>query len=78
MKSNKTLVSFIAVAFLIAGLAACQKKEETAGPAETAGQKIDEAAATANQKVEETTAKIGEKMEEAGKSIQQSADDAKK
>lgn len=63
MKSTKMLVSLFAAAFLIAGLAACEKK----GPAETAGEKIDQ-----------TTENAGKKMEEVGNSIQRSADDAKK
>lgn len=76
MKSNRMLVSFVTAALLVAGLAACEKKE--AGPAETVGQKIDETAATVSEKAKETTAKLGEKMEEAGQSIQKSADEAKK
>jgi hypothetical protein len=63
MKFGKMLVSLCAAGFLIAGLAACEKK----GPAETAGEKIDQ-----------TTEKAGQKMEEVGNSIQRSADDAKK
>lgn len=62
MKFGKLLVSLLATAFLVAGLAACEKK----GPAETAGEKIDQA-----------TEKAGEKMEDVGNSIQKSAEDAK-
>lgn len=62
MKFGKLLVSLLAAAFLVAGLAACEKK----GPAETAGEKIDQ-----------TTEKAGEKMEDVGNSIQKSAEDAK-
>lgn len=60
---KKTFVSLFAVAFLTAGLAACEKK----GPAETAGEKIDQA-----------TENAGKKMEEVGNNIQKSAEDAKK
>jgi predicted small lipoprotein YifL len=63
MKFTKTIVSLFAAVLLVAGLAACEKK----GPAETAGEKIDQ-----------TTEKAGQKMEEVGNSIQRSADDAKK
>lgn len=68
MNSSKTLTSLLAATVLIAGLAACQKKEDVAvdqGPAETAGQKIDEAAATAGQKMDEAGEKMSQKAEEA-------------
>lgn len=79
MNSSKTLISILAAGVLLASLAACQKKEEVAidqGPAETAGQKIDEvttntaekvdeAAANTEQKVDETAAKIGEEADKA-------------
>ena len=60
---KKMFVSLFAVAFLVGGLAACEKK----GPAETAGEKIDQA-----------TENAGKKMEEVGNNIQKSAEDAKK
>lgn len=91
MKSSKTLVSILAASMLIAGLAACQKKDEVAmenGPAETAGQKIDQAAATTMQKLDEVGARIsqstanateeaGKKIERAGEKMQGSAQENK-
>ncbi len=79
MNSSKTLTSILAATVLIAGLAACQKKEDAAvnkGPAETAGQKIDQAAATAGQKLDEAGAKIGQEAREAKAEASQSAANA--
>lgn len=90
MNRNKTLVSVLAVGLLASGLTACQKKDEAgAGPAETAGRQIDEAAAATNQKLEnageklkagtiDLTKKAGEKMEQAGEKMKNSADNADK
>lgn len=75
MNSSKTLTSILAATVLIAGLAACQKKEDVAidkGPAETAGQKIDEATATAGQKVDEATTKMGQEADKAKAETSQS------
>ena len=76
MNTSKTLTSILAATVLIAGLAACQKKEEVAidkGPAETAGQKIDQAAATAAQKVDEATTKMGQEADKAKAEASESA-----
>ncbi|RBA25597.1 hypothetical protein [Herminiimonas fonticola] len=72
MNSSKTLVSILAATVLIAGLAACQKKEDVAGPAETAGQKIDQAATTAGQKIDEATTKVGQEADKAKAEASQS------
>ena len=53
MKFNSGIAAAIAVTFAIGGLAACEK-----GPAERAGEKIDNAAKN-----------VGEKMEDAGDKI---------
>lgn len=74
MNPGKTLTSILAASLLIAGLAACQKKEEVAidkGPAETAGQKVDQAAATAVQKMDEAAAKVAQDAEKAKAEISQ-------
>lgn len=87
MHPAKALISIAAVSLLVAGLAACQKKADVAvdkGPAETAGQKIDQTAATAGQKLDElgkktsegaanVTEKVGEKLEKAGEKMQDAA-----
>ncbi len=57
---KRVMLIGIAVVF-VAGLAACNKS----GPAETAGNKIDEAAETASNKIEEATENAGEKIDEA-------------
>ncbi len=80
MNTSKTLVSVLAATVLIAGLAACQKKEDAAinkGPAETAGQKIDQAAATAGQKVDEATTKVGQEADKAKAETSQGVADMK-
>ena len=53
MKLNSGIAAAIVLAFAVAGLTACDK-----GPAEKAGEKIDNAAK-----------KAGEKMEEAGNKV---------
>lgn len=61
-KIGNSLLAFLAVSFLITGLMGCDKK----GPAEKAGESVDNAAEHA-----------GDHIEEAGKDIQNAAEDAK-
>jgi hypothetical protein len=63
MKLNSGIAVAIALSFAVAGLTACEKK----GPAQKAGESIDNAAK-----------KVGDKMEEAGDKIKDAAKDAKK
>jgi hypothetical protein len=63
MKLYSGIAAAIVLSFGVAGLTACEKK----GPAERAGQKIDD-----------TVKKVGEKVEEAGDKINDAAKDAKK
>lgn len=68
MKSNK--LSIAALTLLLAvGLTACEK-----GPAEKAGEKMDNAAETMGDKIENATDNAGEKMEEAGDKIEDKTD----
>jgi len=53
MKFNSAIAAAIALSFAVAGLTACEK-----GPAEKAGEKIDN-----------TVNKVGNKMEEAGDKV---------
>ena len=53
MKFNATLASALVLIFATAGLVACQK-----GPAEKAGEKIDNAAKNVGEKVEHAGEKI--------------------
>jgi hypothetical protein len=62
MKFNSGIAAAIVLSFAVAGLAACEK-----GPAERAGEKIDNAGK-----------KVGEKMENAGEKIKDAAKDGKK
>lgn len=68
MKMSKLLVTVLAVLFAL-GLTACEK-----GPAETAGEKIDNAAETAGDKIEDATDNAGDKLEEAGDKIEDKTD----
>lgn len=69
MNSKKLLLSTLAVVFVF-GLAACEKK----GPAETAGEKMDNAAEKMGDKIENATDKAGDKMEDAGDKIEDKTD----
>jgi hypothetical protein len=53
MKFNSAIATAIILSFAVAGLAACEK-----GPAQKAGEKIDN-----------TAKKVGDKMEEAGDKV---------
>ena len=57
MKMNSGIAAAIFLSFAVAGLAACEKK----GPAEQAGETIDNAAKKTGDKIEET----GEKIKDA-------------
>jgi hypothetical protein len=62
MKFNSGIAAAIVLSFVVAGLAACEK-----GPAERAGEKIDNAAK-----------KVGDKVEDSGDKIKNAAKDATK
>ncbi len=63
MKLKSGVAIAIALSFAVAGLTACEKK----GPAQQAGEKIDNAVKT-----------VGEKLEEAGEKVEEVTKDAKK
>ncbi|MES2500298.1 MAG: hypothetical protein V4570_07165 [Pseudomonadota bacterium] len=68
MNTNK--FSIATLAFLLAiGLTACEK-----GPAESAGEKMDNAAENAGDKIEDATDNAGDKLEEAGDRIEDKTD----
>ena len=52
-------------AALVAGVAACDKQ----GPAESAGESIDQAVEKTGDKMEEVVKKTGDKMEEASENL---------
>jgi hypothetical protein len=59
MELRKVLTTTVFTGLLIAGLSACEK-----GPAEKAGEAIDEAASDVAEQAEETAEAIENKMEE--------------
>jgi hypothetical protein len=74
-----TVKSAFALGMLLAALAACQRDDpaRTEGPAEKAGQKIDQAAVKAAEEVNKLAEKAGKGMEKAGESMQNAAREAK-
>lgn len=66
--------------FIAAGLIGCKEPTppETAGPAETAGQKIDQAAEKAGDKMEQTAEKAGDKMEQVADDLSAQSEKAGK
>jgi len=77
MTSRKTIAAILAVSALAFVVSACQKKEEAAGPAESAGKQIDSAVQNAGAQADSTADKAKEKLDEAGKKIDQAVDSAK-
>lgn len=68
MNMNKLSIATLALLFTV-GLTACEK-----GPAEKAGERMDNAAETAGDKIENATDNAGEKLEEAGDKIEDKTD----
>jgi osmotically-inducible protein OsmY len=71
---NKVKLAVVSM-FIAAGLVACNKPNppETAGPAETAGQKIDQAAEKAGDKMEQAADKLSAQGEKAGETLDDAA-----
>jgi hyperosmotically inducible periplasmic protein len=61
------------LAFLGIGTLGCEQK----GPAEKAGEKVDEAAEQAGEKMEEAGEKAGELMEEGGEKLEETGEKMK-
>lgn len=59
MKMNSGVAAAIFLSFAVAGLAACEEK----GPAQRAGEAIDNAAEKAGEKIEETGDRIKDAVE---------------
>ena len=68
MNINKLPIVVLALLMTV-GLASCEK-----GPAEKAGERIDNAAENAGDKIEDATDKAGDKLEEAGDKIEDKTD----
>ena len=60
-----TIATLTVLTLMVVGLAACEKK----GPAEKAGEKIDNAAEKAGEKIDNAANKAGEKLNETGDKI---------
>ena len=76
MTIRKNLMTFVSAGLMLAALTACEKKIDPAtgkGPAEMAGQKIDQAAEKANHDMnkaaEEAKAKMNQATADASQSI---------
>lgn len=80
-KSGKTIVTLAAAGICIAALSGCEKKLEPQaqkGPAEQAGQQLDQATARAGEKLNQVTEKAGEGLQRLGEKLQNEAQDAQK
>ncbi|WP_194721617.1 hypothetical protein [Noviherbaspirillum malthae] len=75
------LTSVALASILVAGLSACQKQENAAdgkGPAERAGQQIDQAAKRAGEELNKVAEKAGKGLQEAGAKLEDKAQEAQK
>lgn len=70
MKLLETVGAAMVVGALLVALSGCQKQE---GPAEKAGQKIDQAVEKSVEKADDAKQKLGEKIEKAGEDLQDAA-----
>lgn len=81
LKPAKSVVSLVMLGVLLAGLSACEKKEVVAdekGPAERAGQQIDQATARASEELNKVAEKTGKGLQEMGQKLQNEAQEAQK
>ena len=81
LKRTKSAISIVALIASMAGLSACEKKQaavEEKGPAEKAGQQLDQAAARAGEELNKVTEKAGKGLQEIGQKLQNEAQEAQK
>lgn len=80
MKPVKSTTALLAAASLMLVLAGCEKRDETtgAGPAERAGQQLDQAAARAGEELNQIAGKAGQGMQQMGEKLQNKAEEAQK
>ena len=72
----QTPMQLLAIGLVATGLMGCQKQdtaEAEKGPAEKAGQQIDQAAARAGEELSKAAEKAGEGLQELGRKIQDTA-----
>jgi predicted small secreted protein len=78
-KSTQALARLVLAGLLAANLAACQKNETASGekgPAERAGQQLDQAAARAGEELNKAAQAAGKGMQQLGQKIQNEAEQA--
>ncbi len=71
MRISRSTALF-SIIFLLLTLAGCEKE----GPAEQAGEKIDEAVDTMQEKAADTSDKAKKQLEEAGDKVEEATDSA--
>lgn len=77
MKFAKLMGAALAVGAVALVVSACQKKEETPGPAETMGKQIDSAVKNAGDQAAVAADKAQDKASEAGQKLDQAMSKAK-
>ncbi len=75
MKFIKVIGAALAIGAVGLAISACQKKEETPGPAEAMGKQIDSAVKNAGDQAAVMAGKAQEKASEAGQKIDQAVGD---
>jgi hypothetical protein len=81
LKRTNLAISAVVMIALISGLSACEKQQaavEEKGPAEKAGQQLDQAAARASEELNKVAEKAGKGLQEIGEKLQNEAQEAKK
>lgn len=72
----KAIIYWMAAGVCFVSLTACQKQETAEkGPAEKAGQQIDQAATRAGEELNKAAEKVGKGLQEFGQKIQNAAED---
>jgi hypothetical protein len=78
MNTRNIAVRLVAASILMTGLAACQKQDakEGMGPAEKAGQQLDQAAARAGDELNKAAEEAGKGLQKLGQKIQNESKEA--
>lgn len=79
LTSGTVFTRLLVAACLITGLAACEKTDTAAGekgPAEKAGQQIDQAASRAGEELNKAAEVAGKGLQQLGQKIQNEAEEA--
>lgn len=81
MKHGNSISTLFIMACLTVGLAACEKHDTASGekgPAERAGQQLDQAASKAGEELDKAAEKAGQGLQKAGRELQDKAAEAQK